>query len=433
MVEKILDNLNITALNKMQEAFLASENFNKDVILLSPTGTGKTLAFLLHVVQRLKQGSGVQALIISPSRELSLQIEQVFRNMGTGFKVACFYGGHPMKLEKQSLIEPPALLIGTPGRLADHLRKGSFDPVNIKSLVLDEFDKSLELGFEDDMSFIIGELSGLKKRILTSATKMEQVPAFVKADQPVTIDFLSTSTPDKLTIKVAKCDSKYKPDSLFNLVCGFQGEQSIVFCNHREAVERLCALIADQGVGVEMYHGGMGQEEREKALIKYRNKSAQVLVCTDLGARGLDIPSVKHVVHYQFPVDDTVWTHRNGRTARMGASGSVWLLMTQDEYLPAYLKGLPTEEEEVSECASPVLSEWETVYFGAGRKDKVNKIDIVGALYKKGQLSKDDLGLIEVKDKASYAAVRKSKLKNLLKLLAGEKIKNRKVKFGILR
>src|SRR6476620_9163011 len=191
MVEKVLRNLKIAELNEMQRAAIKAASKN-DIILLSPTGSGKTIAFLLPVLSNLNVDiSGVQAMILVPSRELALQIEQVFKTMGTGFKVNCCYGGHPVKTEKNNLAQPPAVLIGTPGRIAYHLRNENFNPNAIHTLILDEFDKALEFGFQTDMANIIHQLPQLNKRILTSATKMEQIPDFTGVNNPTLIDFLA--------------------------------------------------------------------------------------------------------------------------------------------------------------------------------------------------------------------------------------------------
>src|ERR1700759_1839845 len=178
MIKKALENLKIAELNQMQHAALSAAK-KGDVILFSPTGSGKTLGFLLPLLDILKSDvPTVQVLILVPSRELALQIEQVFKAMGKGFKVNCCYGGHPVKIERNNLSQPPAVLIGTPGRIAHHLRRESFSTDTIHTLILDEFDKSLEFGFQEDMTYIIRQLPGLKKRILTSATKMKEIPAF---------------------------------------------------------------------------------------------------------------------------------------------------------------------------------------------------------------------------------------------------------------
>ena len=431
MIKKALENLKITALNQMQHAALEAAK-KGDVILLSPTGSGKTLGFLLPLLDLLDPAvNEVQALILVPSRELALQIEQVFKTMGTGFKVNCCYGGHPVKIERNNLSQPPALLIGTPGRLAHHLRRDSFSPDAIKTLILDEFDKSLEFGFQEDMTYIIRQLPAIKKRILTSATQMQEIPAFTGIRNPKEIDFLDnqTNTPD-LKLKAVLSPAADKLDTLFSLICKIGDKATLVFCNHREAVDRISELLWERGIVHDVFHGGMEQEDRERALLKFRNGSHHLLITTDLASRGLDIPEIEYVVHYQLPHNEEAFVHRNGRTARMNAKGTAYLILSEGEKL-TYLKTELEIEELPEKLIIPKPSQWVTLYIAGGKKDKINKVDIVGLLLQKGELAKDDLGLIEVLDHSSYAAVKHNKAEHTVKLIKAEKIKNKKVKIEI--
>jgi len=424
--ENILSALQIDALNEMQTA--------DNVILLSDTGSGKTLGFLIPVLESLdKTASGTQALIVVPSRELALQIETVWKNMRTGVKITCCYGGHKRETEENNLQEAPALIVGTPGRLGDHIRRENIKTDTIKMLVLDEFDKSLELGFVDELEFILQSLSGLKKRLLTSATDTVEIPEFVKMEDPVTLDFLSGEPAPALAIKYVESPEKDKLDTLFQLVCKLGNRSTIIFCNHREAVERTNSLLKDKGLVSVFYHGAMEQNEREAALAKFRNGSSNLLVTTDLAARGLDIPHIRYIIHYHLPTTEAIFTHRNGRTARMDASGTAILIIGPEEHLPDYI----SEEVELIDVEGdyeiPEKPKWTTFFIGAGKKDKVNKIDIVGFLSNRGELKKEDIGLIEVKDFYSFVAVRKSKASHVLNLIQNQKIKNKKVKLAIAK
>ncbi|WP_316793808.1 DEAD/DEAH box helicase [Pedobacter frigoris] len=432
MVDKILEKLKIASLNEIQTAALASAKKGSDLVLLAPTGSGKTLAFLIPVLNKLKSDvKGVQALVLVPSRELALQIEQVFKQMGTGFKVNCCYGGHAVRTERNNFEQPPALLIGTPGRIAYHLRHENFDESGINTLVLDEFDKALEFGFQEDMSYIIGNLRSLNQRILTSATAMEEIPAFTKIDQPVEIDFLKDVkvAPD-LKLKKVETTAADKLDTLFQLICKIGDQRTLIFCNHRETVDRISDLLIDKDLAHDIFHGGMEQDERERALLKFRNGSIKILITTDLAARGLDIPEVECIIHYQLPYTEDAFLHRNGRTARMNAKGTAYLVIADDEKYP-FLKQDIEIESLKGKFALPKDSEWQTLYIAAGKKDKINKIDIVGLLLKKGGLQKEDVGLIEVKDQTSYVAIKRKMVGKVLSALANERIKNKKVKIEI--
>ena len=429
-----LSNLQIKALNPMQEASLEANASNDSVVLLADTGSGKTLAFLLPVAQLLKKEKPVcQALIVVSSRELALQIEQVFKKMGTGFKITCCYGGHLRETEENNLKQAPSLIVGTPGRLADHIRRGNIVTTHIETLVLDEFDKSLEQGFEAEMSFIISSLPALKKRILTSATVAVEIPEFVGLKNPVEINFLTGEKSEALAVQMVRSADVDKSKTLFDLICTLGNRSTIVFCNQREFVEQVSQFLKDKGIVNVFYHGAMEQQERDIALCKFRNGSSNLLVTTDLAARGLDIPNIRYIVHYQLPTSQESFIHRNGRTARMEASGTAILLLAPHETIPTYIQPEPTEIGISDNAPLPAKPDWTTFYVSAGKKDKVNKIDIVGFLANKGRLKKEDIGLIEVKDFFSFVAVRKSKASATLQLIKEERIKNKKVKIDIAK
>ncbi|MBO9561400.1 MAG: DEAD/DEAH box helicase [Niastella sp.] len=433
-IEQSLTNLKIDALNEMQQASLEANRQSDGVVLLSDTGSGKTLAFLLPVTQLLdKHKKFTQALIVVPSRELALQIEQVFKKMGTGFKITCCYGGHLRETEENNLKQAPALIVGTPGRLGDHIRRGNITTAHIETLVLDEFDKSLEQGFEEEMSFVVGSLPALKKRILTSATAAVEVPAFVGLQEPVTINFLTGEKSPALAVQQVRSEDADKSETLFRLICALGNRSTIIFCNQREFVEQVSTFLRDKGIYNVWYHGAMEQQERDSALCKFRNGTSNILVTTDLAARGLDIPNIRYIIHFQIPTSEESYTHRNGRTARMDASGTAILLLGPKEYVPPYISPEPTVIELPATAELPSKPVWTTLFIAAGKKDKVNKVDIVGFLTNKGQLKKEDVGLIEVKDFFSFVAVRKTKAGHTLHLIQKEKIKNKKVKIEVAK
>ena len=437
-LETILSNLKIDSLNEMQLASIQANSANDNVILLSATGSGKTLAYLLPTLQLLDPAlKKVQALILVPSRELAIQIDEVFRKMATGYKVTCCYGGHKRETEENNLKQSPTVIIGTPGRVADHIRRNNFALEQISTLVLDEFDKSLELGFQEEMSFIIGSLPSVKKRILTSATEAVGIPDFIGFRSPVKLNFLGAivekPAEDELVIMTLTSPDKDKSDSLFRLICMIGNKSMIVFCNHRESVERTSNLLREKGIVNVFYHGGMEQQERESAMCKFKNGTSNVLVTTDLASRGLDIPDIKYIIHYHLPATADIYTHRNGRTARMEAGGKSVLILSEEEKLPSYITEKVDSIELPARLELPEKPKWSTLFIAAGKKDKVNKIDIVGFLSKIGNLKKDDIGLIEVKDFFSFVAVRKLKVGVLLELIKDVKFKNKKVKIAVAK
>ncbi len=430
----ILSNLQINALNKMQFEAHRTISSRKNTILLSPTGSGKTLAFLLPILQMLREDvKTVQCLVIAPSRELALQIEQVWKKMGTNFKVNVCYGGHSIETELNNLSIPPALLIGTPGRLTDHLERKSFDPSNIKILVLDEFDKSLQLGFLEEMSAIIGELPSLEKRILLSATSDVEIPDFVGMDNAVTLNFTQEEQNDSLDLMLVVSPEKDKIDTLFKLLCSLNSESALIFTNHREVAERISNLLDAKGIYSGYYHGGMDQDDRERILIQFRNGSINYLITTDLGARGLDIPEMKHVIHYHLPAKEVDFIHRNGRTARMNATGTAYIVMFKDDVLPEYIpQGIDVMKLNDNNQL-PQKPQFQTIYISGGKKNKLNRGDIVGFFLQVGKLNKEDLGLIEVKDFISFAAVKSSMVNKLLSNIKDQKMKGKKYKIEVAR
>lgn len=430
---RALQALGIDTLNEMQQQALGSIPRHREVILLSPTGSGKTLAFLLPVLQLLKTAKHIQCLVLTPSHELALQILQVWKKMATGYKADCFYGGHYIETELNSLAEPPALLIGTPGRIADHLRRQSIDTGHIHTLVLDEFDKSLALGFEEDMDYIISQLHSLHRKVLVSATEAESIPEFTGILEPLVLNYLTGETGHGLELRKVISPEKDKIDTLYRLLCQIGAEPAIVFCNHREATERVADMLTEAGIDTAVFHGGMEQPDREQALARFRNGSVHYLIATDLAARGLDISGLKHIIHYHLPGTAEEFTHRNGRTARMGASGTAYILLHAEENGPDYL---PADMEELAidiKAGKPEAPTWTTLYITGGKKDKISKGDIAGFFMKVGNLDKDDLGMIEIKDQHSFAAVKRGKIRGLLKVLEQARLKGKKYRIGIAR
>ena len=410
----------------MQEAANLAIKSSPEVVLVSPTGTGKTLAFLLPILSELDRNcKEIQALILVPTRELAIQIEQVLREMGTGFKHNAVYGGIQFSKDKLNLKHRPAVLIGTPGRVADHLRKGIFSTNDIKTLVLDEFDKSLEIGFESQMEEIILALGNLNRKILTSATNVVEIPEFVGLKSPQHLNFEKSGRAE-LSVKTILSPSKDKLDTLLQALCHIGNEPGIVFCNFRDSIQRVSDFLAQNGIDHGCFHGGMEQIDRERALIKFRNGTHQLIVATDLAARGLDIPEIKFILHYHLPVKGHEFTHRNGRTARMNKTGTAYVLHWEKEALPDFIQNV--EREYIWDAPLPSRSIWKTVYLSGGRKDKISKGDIAGFCFKQGNLEKDDLGIIEIKQDCAFVAVRRDKAKALIREIDNKRLKKRKIR-----
>ena len=422
----ILSKLKINQLNPMQEEASLAIYSAKDVFILSPTGSGKTLAFLLPLISLLdKNENQLQSLILVPTRELAIQIEQVIREMGAGYKANAFYGGRAFTKDRQDLNHTPSILIGTPGRIADHIRRNTIDVSNLKSLVLDEFDKSLEIGFEDEMSEIIKATNANKKTVLTSATQADHLPSFIKIQEPIIVDYTNEKVED-LQILTVQSPSKDKLETLFHTLCHLGNQPGIIFCNYKDSIQRISDYLEDKGISHANFYGGLEQQDRERALIKFRNGTHQLLLATDLAARGIDIPEIKFIIHYHLPHSKEEFIHRNGRTARMHASGTAYLLKGMDEIFPDYID--QEHYQKIKEQAVPSPSLWTTLFISGGRKDKISKGDIAGTFIKQGNIQNDELGVIELKQDCAFVSVAKNKADQIIQTLNNTKIKKKKVR-----
>jgi len=433
--KQILQKLGIEKLNPMQEEAKLAITSYADVVILSPTGSGKTLSFLLPIISDLdKECKEVQVLIITPSRELAIQIEQVTKELGSGYKTNVVYGGRPFSKDKIDLKHTPAILIGTPGRIADHIRRETFTTKNIKTIVLDEFDKSLEIGFESEMREIIDGVPKIEKRILTSATQEVAIPRFVGLTNPLTIDYLGDGVA-KLDIQTILSPTKDKLEALVTLLNHLGNKPGIIFCNYKDTIQRVSDFLNDHNIEHGCFYGGLEQKDRERALIKFRNGTHQLLIATDLAARGIDVPEIKFIIHYHLPLKAQEFTHRNGRTARMNSEGTAYVLQWEKEDAPDFIEALNTDSyiaDELTQYNQPTTDKWKTLFISGGRKDKISKGDIAGLFCKQGKLTRDELGIIEIKPDCAFVAVRASKTEQLIHLTNNSRLKKKKVRISVI-
>lgn len=428
----LLTNLGIEQLIPMQEKMGKAAIQQGGVVLLSPTGSGKTLAYLLPLVSLVNPtNDALQAAVVLPTRELAQQSEDVLKRMKTGLRSMALYGGRPAMDEHRIMRElKPQIVFATPGRLLDHLGKENLSPYAVKSLVIDEFDKCLELGFQEEMESLLKYFTKATHCWLTSATDAEAIPAFMQKIAPnfKTLNYLDGDNDTKLRIEVQQVLSpqKDKLETLGRLLTTLKGQPAIVFVGYRESAERVGKWLRQNGFFAEVYHGGMEQDWRERALYKFRNGSANVLVSTDLAARGLDIPEVKVVIHYHIPLKEEDYTHRNGRTARWDAQGAIYLLLGPEEHCPEYAGSLSTLRVDDVALLKPLPPVFTTLYIGRGKREKLSKGDVLGFLCKKGGLKNDEIGRIDISAHHAYVAVARKKVKALLRQVSGEKIKGMK-------
>ena len=429
MIDKILNKLGIELNDMQQDALRAIQHGNQDVVVLSPTGSGKTLAYLLPLSQLVDAADDEpQAIVVTPGRELALQSSTVLKNMGSGLRAMACYGGRSTMDEHRVLRQVrPQIIFGTPGRLNDHLDKGNFSPYHIKYLVIDEFDKCLEMGFQDEMSRLVKSLPGLRRHFLLSATESEEIPRFVHMGKVEKLDYRmdEEQVPERVHIYKVMSPEKDKLESLSLLLRSLGDTSTIVFLNYRDSVERTNRYLADQGFSTAFFHGGLEQKEREAALYRFSNGSANILVSTDLASRGLDIPDIDNIIHYHIPESEDGYIHRVGRTARWEAQGRAFFLLGPEEHIPEYVDAEVEDYEipAVEELPAPAQPKMATIYIGKGKKDKISKGDILGFLCKKGGLQSSEIGKIDVNDRYAYAAIARPKLRSVLQKVKGEKIK----------
>lgn len=428
----VREKLGIEELNQMQRKMMAQATESRDIILLSPTGSGKTLAFILPMLKILRPSTGrVQAVTVAPSRELVIQITNIVNAVAAGFKVTPLYGGHKVEDEVNSLSAGADIIVATPGRLLDHINRRNIDVLPARILVLDEFDKSLELGFEKEMKKITGHLKNVSRFILTSATQADVLPDFLKLQDPVTLDFLSDNKDLKSRIRVHRVDSDANDKLaslgvlLRDLSCGNSPDRSIVFVNYRESAERVAAYLRKNGIPAVLYHGALDQRERETAVSLFNNGTCPILVATDLAARGLDIENVKSIIHYHQALTSETYAHRNGRTARVDREGDIYVLVGPDEDVKEFTDFDDTLYPDPS-AAVPAPPEYATLRFSAGKKEKLSKGDILGFLSKEGGAEVGDIGKITVFDHYALAAVARNKISGILDEVKGKKIKGEK-------
>lgn len=433
--------LGIEKLNEIQNTVAASDA--RRIIVLAPTGSGKTIAYTLAVLERLDPSriTPPEVIIIGPSRELVQQIHGVVRPVAAefGLKTVALYGGNRFSDEASSIEgRTPDIVIATPGRLLDHINRGTLDVSRVSSLVLDEYDKILELGFQDEMRRIVRRVGvalkgGVPRFVMvTSATRLESAPAFADLDHAKVIDMSNTNSVEtRLRIVNVPSPSRDKIDTLAALIRAIPDGTIIVFVNHRESADRVGNYLDRQHISNIVYHGGLDQQHREMALATFASNAARVLVSTDLAGRGLDIADVRAVVHYHPAADFETWTHRNGRTARLDRNGEVYVITAPDESTPDFV----TTENDFypdMDADGAVYAPMEMVYLDLGKRDKISRGDIAGFVMKQCAVAPNAVGKITVGASYSLVALVPEAVEAVIEGAHAARLKGKRVRAGRL-
>jgi ATP-independent RNA helicase DbpA len=423
----VVGELGYTQPTPIQVAAIPALLAGRDVVGQSQTGSGKTAAFALPILQRVDLDNGsVQALVLCPTRELTAQVAREVRTLGrahNGLKVLELVGGQPGKPQREALERGVHIVIGTPGRLLDHLSRGSLDPSSIKTLVLDEADRMLDMGFGDEVGNIVREMPESRQTALFSATFPvaieEMIRLFQRDALRVTIDTPEESVLDirQLQLCVAR---EHKLEALCWLLSTYPHESALVFCNQKSVVAQITNTMDAAGVSVDRLDGDLEQFHRDQVLARFRNQSVRILIATDVAGRGLDVDGLDLVINFEMPQQSEIYVHRIGRTGRAGKKGVAISITTSDpdariEAIEE-LTGNSIEvlsSESLGRRSLPLLLKaiageprMETILISGGRKDKVRKGDILGALTgDAGGLRGADIGKIEIQDRLSYVAV----------------------------
>ncbi len=438
----LLDNINslgYTQLTPIQAGSLPYILDGKDVIAQAKTGSGKTAAFGIGLLTKLDLNKfRVQALVLCPTRELAAQVCKEIRRLARyaqNCKVLTLCGGVPFAPQRSSLENGIHIVVGTPGRLQDHLNKGSLDLDELKVLVLDEADRMLDMGFEESIKEVVSFTPTHRQTLLFSATYPDSIRQMSKQFQfkPVSVSVDTSHQKNDIEQFFYQVDRSKKENALGYLLLFYKPESTLIFCNTKKDCHDIANALDNIGFSVQALHGDLEQKDRNQVLVRFANKSSSILVATDVAARGLDIKELQTVINYELPWDPEVYIHRIGRTGRAGKKGLALSLCTEKELkrvteIEAYLN-IPAKWDEVApfqmkyekRLAAPMVTLW----IGGGRKKKVRPGDILGALTTDNGIEGNKVGKIDVFDTHTYVAIARDSVDKALQRLKQGKIKGR--------
>lgn len=444
----VLTELGYTAMTPIQSQSLPLLLAGKDVLGQAKTGSGKTAAYSLPILNRLKlEDHSLQALILCPTRELATQVVGEIRKLGRrlpGLKVLALTGGTPGRDQREALENGVQIVVGTPGRVADFITRGRIELQNVKTAVLDEADKMLDMGFADEIKTIMRELPASRQTLLFSATFPDSIEHLSKKYQRHATHVMIEDEAAPAIEQIAyDCEEKEKSQVLMRVLQQHPSDATIVFANTKATVTELAQLLEEQGAASATLHGDLEQRERDRVLALFRNKSCRILVATDVAARGLDIDHLELVVNYDLPISAEIYVHRIGRTGRAGKQGvAVTLAHPRDTLKLAEYENLtggkflrPSLGFKNQHGLNKTLREapMKTLSISGGRKDKLRPGDILGALTASAGFAAADIGKIEIQDKFSYVAVAAGIADSALQKLREGRIKGQKFQIKVVK
>jgi len=437
-----LETLGYKKMTPVQAQSLPHVLKGKDLIAQAKTGSGKTAAFGIGLLEQINpRFFGVQALVLCPTRELADQVGKELRRLARStpnIKLVLLCGGKPFGPQKGSLEHGAHIAVGTPGRIQDHLRKETLKLDCLKTLVLDEADRMLDMGFFDVMTEIIAQTPKKRQTLMFSATYPDQIKKMCRSIQrdPVTVTVEVEHQPGVIEQVFYEVKKHERNNTLLALFEHYKPETTLVFCHTKKQCDEVSRYLRDHQIEALPIHGDLEQRERDQVLVQFSNNSCSVLVATDVAARGLDIKSLAAVINYELPRDPEIYVHRIGRTGRAGEKGIALSIFTESEQyrvnaIEQYQKKpcicdvyASLDRDPVFRLYSPMV----TIQLDAGRKSKMRPGDILGALTGEAGLSGSQIGKIDIFDMSSYVAIERAALRQALNYLAEGKVKGRNVR-----
>ncbi|WP_459476779.1 DEAD/DEAH box helicase [Clostridium saccharoperbutylacetonicum] len=458
---KSIEGLGYKKPSEVQEKVIPEVLLNKDVIVKSQTGSGKTAAFGIPLCEKIDwEENSPQVLILTPTRELAVQVSDDISNIGRFKRIRAIavFGKEPISEQERKLKQKTHIVVGTPGRILDHIDRGSLDITKIKYFVIDEADEMLNMGFIGQVEGVIRRIPKKRVTMLFSATIPEEIKALCERhmDRPIDISIKSQKLiTDNIEHRLYYVQYDKKLEALNNILICEKPETAVIFAKTKENVDMIFEYLKSKGYSSNKIHGGLMQKERLEVMEKFRRGEFRLLVATDLASRGIDIEGITHVINYDLPVEKEAYVHRIGRSGRAGAKGKAIsfcanegnkLLMDIEAYIglniPVYnqldekeieenkeisIKLLKSKPKAKKEKSKVINSDITKIYLNGGKKKKIRPGDIVGAICNIEGLSADDIGIIDVQDSVSYVDILNGKGKKVIEQLKTMTIKGKKI------